>query len=187
MVGATGTLGRAVAAALERRGHDVVGASRRGALRVDLADPASLDRLWPAAGALDAVVSVAASAPLVELPALSAPVVAAAVAPKLLGQVALLRGASEHLRDGGVVVLTAGRFDAPTRGSAVGALVNAGLEAFVTAVAPELPRGVRAVVVSPGWVSETLAALGHDPEAGTPAADLARGYAAAVEGPPRER
>lgn len=66
------------------------------------------------------------------------------------------------------------------RGSAFGVLTNAGLEAFVAAAARELPRGLRVNAVSPGWVSETLAALG-EPEGGTPAADVARSYVETVE------
>jgi NAD(P)-dependent dehydrogenase (short-subunit alcohol dehydrogenase family) len=99
---------------------------------------------------------------------------------KLLGQVLLLRRATRHLRDGGSVTLTAGTFDAPMRGSAFGALVNAGLEAFVRAAAAELPRGPRVNIVSPGWVTETLVALGRG-EGGTPVADVARVYVRAVE------
>ncbi|MFI5557948.1 hypothetical protein ACIA2T_01605 [Amycolatopsis japonica] len=55
-----------------------------------------------------------------------------------------------------------------------------GLEAFVAAAARELPRGPRVNAVSPGWVRETLAALG-EPEGGIPAADVARSYVEAVE------
>jgi NAD(P)-dependent dehydrogenase (short-subunit alcohol dehydrogenase family) len=40
-------------------------------------------------------------------------------------------------------------------GSAAVSLVNAGLEGFTRAAALELPRGLRANVVSPPWISET--------------------------------
>ena len=36
--------------------------------------------------------------------------------------------------------------------------------------------------MSPGWVSETLAAMGQDPAHGTPAAVVAQSYIASVEG-----
>jgi NAD(P)-dependent dehydrogenase (short-subunit alcohol dehydrogenase family) len=67
-------------------------------------------------------------------------------------------------------------------GAAVGALVNAGLDAFVRAVAPEMPRGIRVNAVSPGWVREGLEQLGMDAADGTPAAAVARAYVDAVEG-----
>jgi hypothetical protein len=37
-------------------------------------------------------------------------------------------------------------------------------------------------VVSPPWVSETLQAMGMDPEGGLPAAVVAKSYVASVEG-----
>jgi NAD(P)-dependent dehydrogenase (short-subunit alcohol dehydrogenase family) len=51
---------------------------------------------------------------------------------------------------------------------------NSGLEAFVSAAAVEMPRGIRLNAISPGWVRETLADLGMDPSGGTPAAEVAR-------------
>jgi NAD(P)-dependent dehydrogenase (short-subunit alcohol dehydrogenase family) len=70
----------------------------------------------------------------------------------------------------------------PMPGSSAISLVNAGLEGFVRAAALEMPRGVRINVVSPPWLTETLAALKMDPAGGIPAAECARAYVAAVEG-----
>ena len=100
---------------------------------------------------------------------------------KLIGQVNLVRRALLHLRGGGSVTLTSGRFTEPVPGSSLGYLVNAGLEAFVHAVATEMPRSIRLNTVSPGWVRETLLALNMDPAVGTPVADVARVYVHAVE------
>ncbi|WP_207757688.1 SDR family oxidoreductase [Nonomuraea cypriaca] len=101
---------------------------------------------------------------------------------KLIGQVNLVRRALTRVRDGGSVTLTSGRFPEPVPGASLGFLVNVGLEAFVRAAAIEMPRGVRLNAVSPGWVRETLLDLAMDPAACTPAADVARVYADAVEG-----
>ena len=178
VIGATGTIGAAVAAALEER-HEVVRASRTGSPAVDMEDPASIAALLAAAGPVDAVVCCAASARMAPIDAPDEAFLNG-LHGKLLGQVALLRLALPQLRDGGSVTLTAGTFDPPMAGAAFGALVNAGLEAFVRAAALELPRGLRVNAVSPGWVRETLRAMGRD--GGTPAADVARAYVAAVEG-----
>jgi NAD(P)-dependent dehydrogenase (short-subunit alcohol dehydrogenase family) len=178
VIGATGTIGSAVAAALEQR-HEVVRASRSGSPSVDMEDPASIAALLAAAGPVDAVACCAASARMAPLDAPDEAFLQG-LHGKLLGQVALLRLALPRLRDGGSVTLTAGAFDPPMAGAAFGALVNAGLEAFVRAAALELPRGLRVNAVSPGWVRETLQAMGRD--GGTPAADVARAYVAAVEG-----
>lgn len=179
IIGATGVLGSAVGALLERE-HEIVRASRRGPVVVDMDDPATIDALFEAVPDADAVVCCAASAPLTPL---DADVDASSVVQaKLLGQVRLVRQATRRLRDGGSVTLTSGAFDRPIPGAALGALVNAGLEAFVETAAIEMPRGLRVNAVSPGWVSETLVALGMDGADGTPAADVARAYAEAVEG-----
>lgn len=178
VIGASGTIGTAVAAAPEER-HEVVRASRGGSPSVDMEDPASIAALLDSAGPADTVVCCAASARMAPLDAPDEAFLDG-LRGKLLGQVALLRLGLTHLRDGGSVTLTAGTFDPPMAGAAFGALVNAGLEAFVRAAALELPRGLRVNAVSPGWVRETLAAMARD--GGTPVADVARAYVEAVEG-----
>jgi len=144
-----------------------------------MADPASIAALLAAVTGVDAVVCCAANAPLT-------PLTDARFLPnlrgKLLGQVELMQHAAEHLRDGGSVTITSGRIPEATPGSAGGALVNAGLDAFVAAAAVELPRGLRLNAVSPGWVRESLEQLGMDPRDGTPASVVARAYVEAVEG-----
>jgi NAD(P)-dependent dehydrogenase (short-subunit alcohol dehydrogenase family) len=84
--------------------------------------------------------------------------------------------------DVGSVTLTAGQIPVGLRGAAGGALVNAGLAAFVPAAAAELPRGLRLNAVSPGWVAESLAAIGEDPAGGTPVDVVAAAYVGLVEG-----
>ncbi|MFE4974347.1 short chain dehydrogenase [Kitasatospora sp. NPDC056651] len=183
VIGATGTLGSAVADTLEAASHQVLRASRSGPLTVDLEDPASLDALFATLPDLDAVVCCAASGPLVDLASVTDGEFLAGLQGKLLGQVALARRALHHLRDGGSITLTGGTFAAPLADGSLGALVNAALEGFVRNAAAELPRGLRINVVSPGWITETLQRLGLDPADGTPAATVARTYLAAVEGP----
>ncbi len=183
VVGHTGTIGKAVAELLAKNGHEVVGASRHGELRVDLADPASVRALLAQAGPLDAVVSAAGEAAFGELSKLSDADFEKGLRSKLMGQVNLARAAMGHLRDGGSITLTSGVLATkPMPGSASISLVNAGLEGFVRAAALELPRGLRINVVSPPWVTETLEKLGMDTAHGMPASDVARAYVAAVEG-----
>ncbi|WP_459250549.1 short chain dehydrogenase [Streptomyces youssoufiensis] len=182
VVGATGTIGSAVVAALEPS-HEVVRASRGGPVKVDLEDPASLDLLFAEVSGLDAVVCCAASGPLVDLETVSDEAVADGVRGKLLGQVALARRAVRHLRDGGSITLTGGTFATPLAGGSLGALVNTGLEGFVRNTAAELPRGLRINLISPGWIRETLEGLGRDGADGTPVARVAEAYVTAVESP----
>ncbi|MCA1217292.1 short chain dehydrogenase [Streptomyces sp. 8L] len=181
VIGATGTIGRAVADVLGTE-HEVIRASRHGSTRVDLEIPASLDVLFATVGTVDAVICCAASGQLTPLASPSDDAFTLGLKGKLLGQVALLRRSVDHVRDGGSITLTSGIFQEPTPGSSFGALVNAGLEAFVRAAAIELPRGLRVNVVSPGWVTETLEKLGLDPRGGTPVGVVAHAYIKAVIG-----
>lgn len=139
VIGATGVIGGAVAGALEA-GHEVIRVSRGGTTRADLEDPASIDALFATVGEVDAVVCCAAGGRLAPLVSSSDEDFTHGLESKLLGQVRLLRRALEHVRDGGSITLTGGTFEKPTPGSAFGALVNAGLEAFVRAAAIEMPR-----------------------------------------------
>jgi NAD(P)-dependent dehydrogenase (short-subunit alcohol dehydrogenase family) len=182
VVGATGTIGRAVAEALSPR-HEVVRASRHGEVKADLEDAGSLARLFEAVKGVDAVVCCAGSAVFKPLAQLTDADFEASLRSKLMGQVNLARIALRHLRDDGSITLTSGVLARePMPGGAAISLVNAGLEGFVTGAAIELPRGLRINVVSPPWISETLAALKMDPKGGIPAAACARAYVAAVEG-----
>ncbi|HEU4698931.1 MAG TPA: short chain dehydrogenase [Gemmatimonadales bacterium] len=183
VVGATGTIGRAVVAALAPR-HEIVAASRRHAPeRVDLRDPESIRALYGRIGPVDAVVSAAGDAAFKPLAELADEDFAQSLGDKLMGQVNLVRLGLDAVRDGGSFTLTSGILArAPSPGTAAIALVNAALEGFTRAAALELPRGERINVVSPPWVSETLAAMGRDPAGGLPAAVVAESYVASVEG-----
>ena len=185
LVGATGTIGRAVAALLRPR-HDVVEASRHKAqYHVDIADPDSIRSLYEDVGRVDAVVSAAGQAAWKPLANLDGADFDLSLRNKLMGQVNLVRIGINWLRDSGAgsFTLTSGILaHQPTPGSVAVSIVNAGVEAFGRAAALELPRGLRINVVSPPWASETLQAMGRDPSAGIPAADIARSYIESVEG-----
>jgi NAD(P)-dependent dehydrogenase (short-subunit alcohol dehydrogenase family) len=183
VVGATGTIGRAVVAALEKH-HDVVPVSfQKTAVTVDLANPASIAAMYRQVGAVDAVVSAAGQARFGPLHVLTDADFAFSMANKLMGQVNLVRLGLPSVRDKGSFTLTSGVLaHTPMAGSAAISLVNAGLEGFARAAALEAPRGIRVNVVSPPWVTETLQALGMDLAHGLPAATVARAYVQSVAG-----
>jgi NAD(P)-dependent dehydrogenase (short-subunit alcohol dehydrogenase family) len=181
VIGATGTIGTAVANALEPK-HEVMRVSRTGPIQADLKDSPSIDALFNSVGTVDAVVSCAASVPLTPLFSLSGTAAAEFCKAKLLGQLHLVHVALNRLRKNGSVTLTSGAFMEPMVGSALGALVKTGLESFVQAALPELPQGLRLNVVSPGWIRETLIKLRMSPDAGTPVTSVAKTYLKAIEG-----
>lgn len=182
VIGATGTIGKAVADALAER-HEVVRASRRGPAKADLEEPESLERLFETVKDVDAVVCCAGTAAFKPLEDLTDEDLQLGLRSKLMGQVNLLRTAMQYVRDDGSITLTSGVLARePMPGGAAISLVNAAVEGFVAGAALELPRGLRVNVVSPPWISETLVALKMDPAGGIPAAACAKAYVAAVEG-----
>jgi NAD(P)-dependent dehydrogenase (short-subunit alcohol dehydrogenase family) len=183
VIGATGTIGAAVAQTLDA-GHEVLRASHaHSPLSIDLADPESIRRLYTKVGQVDAVVSAAGQAAFRPLLALSDADFALCIDNKLMGQVNLVRLGIEALLDGGSFTLTTGILSRqPMPGGAAISLANAGLEGFVRAAALELPRGLRINAVAPGWVRETLVAMKMDPGVGVPAMQVAKTYLEAVEG-----
>jgi NAD(P)-dependent dehydrogenase (short-subunit alcohol dehydrogenase family) len=182
VIGSTGTIGRAVADALATS-HEVVRASRRGDVRVDIEDKHSIAALFRQLKDVDAVVSCAGNARFVPLAQLSDDDISYSIKSKLLGQVELIRQSLGYVREGGSVTVTSGVLaQRPMPGGAAISMVNAGLEGFVRGAAAEATRGVRVNVVSPPWVSETLVALKMDPSQGLPASTVARAYVAAVTG-----
>jgi NAD(P)-dependent dehydrogenase (short-subunit alcohol dehydrogenase family) len=183
VVGATGTIGRAVVAALSA-GNDIVPVSRHSTpIRVDIAEPASIREMYRSIGKLDAVVCAAGQAKFAPLAQLSDDDFRFCLDNKLMGQVNLVRFGFDYVGDRGSFTVTTGILArSPTPGSAAISLVNAGLEGFVRAAALEAPRGIRVNAVSPPWVSETLQALKMDPSQGLPAAVVARSYVQSVTG-----
>jgi NAD(P)-dependent dehydrogenase (short-subunit alcohol dehydrogenase family) len=183
VVGATGTIGRAVVTALSPR-HEIVAVSRHSKpISVDISLPASIRAMYAAVGKLDAVVCAAGQGPFKPLAQLGDEDFAFSLSNKLMGQVNLVRLGFESVNDKGSCTVTSGVLArSPMPGSAAASLVNAGLEGFVRAAALEAPRHIRVNAVSPPWVTETLRALGMDASQGLPAATVARTYVRAVEG-----
>jgi NAD(P)-dependent dehydrogenase (short-subunit alcohol dehydrogenase family) len=183
VIGATGTIGKAVADALAKHGHEVIRASRKSAVRVDIEDAATISALFEGRKDVDAVVSCAGGAGWGPLGSLTDDDFALSLRCKLMGQVNVVRVARDKVKDGGSITVTSGILATkPMPGSAAVSLVNAGLEGFVRAAGLEMQRGVRVNVVSPPWVKETLHAMKMDESHGLAAADVAKAYVAAVEG-----
>jgi NAD(P)-dependent dehydrogenase (short-subunit alcohol dehydrogenase family) len=183
VVGATGTIGRAVADALAGR-HEVVRVGHSGGEhQVDIERAESIEELYRAAGRFDALVCCAGRATFGPLETLDEAGFHLGLDSKVMGQVNLVRLGLAHVADGGSFTLTSGVLARePIAGGAAISPVNAAVEAFAAAAALEMPRGVRVNVVSPPWVSETLEAMGRDGAHGMPASQVARAYAEAVEG-----
>jgi NAD(P)-dependent dehydrogenase (short-subunit alcohol dehydrogenase family) len=183
LIGATGTVGAAVGDALAKRGHQVIGASRKSGERVDIEDAATIRALFDRLKDIAAVVCCAGSARFEQITKLTDDDFSFSLQSKLMGQVNVVRIAKDRVKDGGSITLTSGILATrPMQGSSAISLVNAGLEGFVRAAGLEMTRGVRVNIVSPPWVKETLRARKMDDSNGLAADEVAKAYVAAVEG-----
>jgi NAD(P)-dependent dehydrogenase (short-subunit alcohol dehydrogenase family) len=184
LVGATGTIGRAIVQRLGQQ-HEIVAASAtKSKISVDIAQPDSIRAMLKSAGPVDAIICAAGNAKFLPLAQLSDGDFEFCLENKLMGQVNVIRQGLAVVREGGSIVVTSGVLShSPMPGSAAISLVNAGLEGFVRGAALEAPRGIRVNVVSPPWVTETLQAYKMEvPGGGRSAADVAGLYVQAIEG-----
>jgi NAD(P)-dependent dehydrogenase (short-subunit alcohol dehydrogenase family) len=183
-IGASGTLGSAVAEALSVDA-ELIAASRTADHRVDLTDPVSITDLFASIGTVDAIACTAGVTPFKNLTELTRQDFQNGLNDKLLGQIELVRQGIDHLSDGGSFTLVSGvlAYD-PIVTGAVAAVVDGALDAFVRAAAIELPRGQRinavsATVFEEAWDAYAEYFPGHRP---VPAVEAGRAYVKSVRG-----
>ena len=185
LVGASGTLGQAVAATLGTH-HQLIRAGRHGGdVQVDLTDDASVQALFAQVGTVDAVVATTGKLHFGPLAEFTPEQFQLGLGSKLMGQVNVALVAQQYLNDGGSITLTSGIVaEQPIRNGAAASMTNAAVEGFVRGAAIELARGIRINVVSPTVLEESLDAYGpffpgFEP---TAASRVALAYRRSVEG-----
>ncbi len=183
IIGATGTIGKAVATLLDSKGHEVVRVSRHTQPGVDITNPASIRAFYAALGEVDAVISASAGTlSYCTVPELSDEGIDLDIKSKLLGQVNLVRHGLSNVRPGGAFILTGGIFFYnPWPKSSVITLVSGALEGFVRGAALDLHDTHRVVVVHPPAVREWATQIGMDGSPFPPAAAVAQSYLMALE------
>jgi len=127
IVGATGTIGQAVANRLSEK-HDVIRAGHRaGDYQVDLGSKASIEGLFNKVGKIDAVISTAGAANFGPFNDLDDAAFDLALTNKLMGQINLVRVGRDHVSDAGSFTLTAGILSRqPIPGSVAVSMANGG-------------------------------------------------------------
>ncbi|WP_312278421.1 short chain dehydrogenase [Kosakonia cowanii] len=161
VIGATGTLGRAVVTELGQDNEVISVGLTHGDLQVDLTRDESVEALFAQTGRVDAIIATTGSLFFGPLTAMRAEDFASGLNDKLLGQVRLSLIGQHHLNDGGSITLTSGIIGSEPIAQGVNATaVNAALEGFVRAAACELPRGLRINVVSPTVLRESVEKYG---------------------------
>lgn len=187
IVGASGTVGRAVAEELGRSdGYEVVRVGRtRGEYQVDITDTDSVVALFEKIGRVNAIVSATGSLFFGPVAKMTAADFNVGLQDKLLGQVRLALVGQHYLHDGGSITLTTGIVaDEPIAQGANATAVNSGIEGFVRAAACELERGIRINAVSPTLLTESLDDFGpfFCGFESVPAARVAMAYRRSVDG-----
>ena len=185
VIGASGTVGRAVAQELNQR-HEVIRVGRtQGDYQVDITSQQSVQNLFAKTGRVDAIVSATGNLFFGPLATMTDDDFNQGLQDKLLGQIRLALTGQHYLNDGGSITLISGIVAHEPIAQGVNATtVNAGLEGFVRAAACELPRGIRINLISPTVLTESAAAYdGFFPGfASVPAASVAQAYRRSVEG-----
>jgi NAD(P)-dependent dehydrogenase (short-subunit alcohol dehydrogenase family) len=180
IIGSTGTIGAADASSLEKE-HEVIGASRKGDVQVDISNPASIKAMYQSVQDIDAVISAAGEARFGSIDTLTDKDFNLGLKSKLIGQINLVRNGRKHLNKGGVITLTTGILaHNPNPQVPMLSMINLGLEGFVQASAQDMPNQMRLNAVCPPMASETAEKMGWGP-GGVPAAEIAKYYVQSVE------
>jgi len=177
VIGASGTIGRAVSEELSQR-HEVIRVGRtRGDYQVDITSQESVEALFAQTGEVDAIVSTTGNLHFGPLSTMTDSQFNLGLQDKLLGQIRLALVGQHFLRDGGSITLVSGIVAQEPIAQGVNATT-------VNAAACELPRGIRINLISPTVLSESLAAYGDffPGFPSVPAAAVAQAYRRSIEG-----
>jgi NAD(P)-dependent dehydrogenase (short-subunit alcohol dehydrogenase family) len=189
VIGASGTIGKAVVEQLGLRHEILAVGSGSGQFQADIADigqvRAMFKEIAASIGKVDAVVVAAGSLAFAPLAEFTPEQFRVGLDSKLMGQVNVAQVAQEFLSDGGSITLTSGSVgEQPIRNGASASMVNSAVEGYARGAAIELPRGLRINVVSPTLLTESLDSYGHFFRGieTVPASRVALAYSRSVEG-----
>ncbi|MGN6397111.1 MAG: short chain dehydrogenase [Mucilaginibacter sp.] len=156
IVGATGTIGKYVTAALQKDHEIITAGSKSGDLQVDITLTESIEKFYEQAGNFDALVSVTGAGHFGPLSAMKDADFRVGINSKLMGQVNLVLIGQHYVNPKGSFTLTSGILseDPVVYGAGLSA-VNGALNGFVVGAAIELENDIRINAVSPGVVADS--------------------------------
>lgn len=156
IIGATGTIGKHVTAALQKD-HEVIKAgSKSGDLQVDISSPGSIENFYKQAGKFDALVSASGDGHFGPLNSMKDADFRVGINSKLMGQVNLVLIGQHYINPKGSFTLTSGSLaeDPIVLGANLSAM-NAAINGFVRSAALELENGIRINAAAPDVVEES--------------------------------
>ena len=184
VIGAKGTLGKAIVSRLKKR-HTVIEAGlSNGSFQVDISNEESIRSMYEAVGPIDGVACAAGRVAFAPFSELTTEELNLGLQNKLLGQVQLVKIGSEFISKNGSFTLISGILNEdPIYKGTSAAMINGALNSFVSAVSDEL-REFRINIVSPTIVEESVEKYdgffrGFKP---TTAAEVALAYEKSIEG-----
>lgn len=157
VIGATGTIGKAIVKELSLR-HEVVSVGyNSGDIQVDITSKKSIDNLYEQISKIDAVVLATGKVHFGALKDMSEKEYEIGLASKLMGQVNVVLAGLKYLNNHGSFTLTSGILNRdPIRYGSSAAMVNGALDGFIKGAAIEMPRGIRINCVSPTVITEAM-------------------------------
>jgi len=181
VVGATGTIGKALVETLEPF-HEIVKVGfSRGDYTADITSKESIEKMFERIGDFDALISTTGDARFGMIDDLNDTDFEYSLRNKLLGQINLFLIGKKYAKANSSFTLTSGMLaHNPIIGSSIVSMVNAGLESYVKAASLELD-GLRLNIVSPVFAKETMEMMGMDSTNGVPAAKFSKAYKEALE------
>lgn len=158
LIGATGTIGKAIAKELERDCEIIKVGGSSGDHQVDIAASDSIKKLYEKFSDVDAVVCAAARGVVFSpLAGLTQKDYLQSLQGKQLGQIDLVTQGLRFLKDDVSFTLTTGLLNHdPIASGAAAGMVNGAVEGFVRAAAIDVPARQRINVVSPALLVESV-------------------------------
>lgn len=185
IVGATGTIGRHVTAALEKEHQVIKVGSKSGDFQVDISSPTSITQLFEQVGSFDALISTTGHGHFGPLASMTDKDFKVGINGKLMGQVNLVLIGQQYINPKGSFTISSGSLSEDPIFAGVNlSTVNGALDSFVKSAAIELANGVRINAVSPTVVEESPEFFPYFPgQSPVTMASVTQAYIRSVLGP----
>ncbi len=156
IVGASGTMGKYLAAAIEKE-HDIVRAAYdSGDYQVDITSLAAIETFFQEVGEFDALISTAGPTYVGPWKTLTDKEFRKGVDGKMMGQINLVLIGQHYIRPKGSFTLISGALThEPQLNFANASAANGAIDGFVRAAAIELENGIRINAVSPTVIEDS--------------------------------
>ena len=163
LIGATGTIGKYVRAALEHPKNEILTVGRKsGDYQVDITQSNDIVRLYQKLGSFDAVVNASGEVAFVPFQTIREKDWNISLQSKLMGQIQLVQQALPYINEGGSFTLVSGILSEQfIQAGTIATTVNRALEGFVQAASCELPKQLRINIISPTLLTDSVSHYGE--------------------------